>query len=237
MTDQATTKKTTLTGEYELEYTTTRFSKKKPQEEKPEESKKPEKHKLHKPHYQYDRHYSLPILILLFFSVSFVGWLWEVSLHLVQDGVFVNRGVLFGPWLPIYGTGGIMALVLLKKTFHKPILTFFLIMVIASIVEYATSWYLEMTKGVRWWDYTNMPLNLNGRICLEGAVIFGLGGCALIYFLAPMLAGYYERMPIIIQIVLCVVLVGAFTADQIYSKEHPNVGEGITDYSEWENKG
>ena len=63
----------------------------------------------------YMRNYSVPSLIILFFVFSFIGWAWEVSLHLVRDGVFVNRGVMYGPWLPIYGSGGIMILVMLNR--------------------------------------------------------------------------------------------------------------------------
>lgn len=57
------------------------------------------------------------VLILLFFVFSVAGWLWEVGLHLVQDGVFVKRGVLSGPWLPIYGTGGVLIMLVLRRFF------------------------------------------------------------------------------------------------------------------------
>ena len=59
-------------------------------------------------------------LVLIFFTFSVIGWLWEVSLHLFGDGVFVNRGFFHGPWLPIYGTGGILVIVLLKRFAKKP---------------------------------------------------------------------------------------------------------------------
>ena len=184
-------------------------------------------------HLDYQRKYKILTLILLFFTFSVIGWVWEVALHLVKDGVFINRGVLTGPWLPIYGTGGVLALILLKRFFGKPILTFFMIMVVSSAVEYFTSWFLEYTRGVRWWDYKGWAFNLNGRICLEGAVIFGLGGCAIVYFIAPLLAQYYERIPILAQIVMCVLLISIFVTDFVHSQIHPNEGEGITDYKEW----
>lgn len=89
-----------------------------------------ESHRLYNPQMkkwiriEYERTYSLRSLILIFFTFSFVGWLWEVSLHLFGDGVFVNRGFFHGPWLPIYGTGGILVVVLLKRFVHKPLVTF-----------------------------------------------------------------------------------------------------------------
>ena len=81
-----------------------------------ENQKNPRVEQIH-----YLRHYSIPSLILLFFIFSFIGWTWEVSLHLITDGVFVNRGVLHGPWLPIYGTGGVLILIILNKLREKPI--------------------------------------------------------------------------------------------------------------------
>ena len=56
---------------------------------------------------EYDRAYSLTSLILFFFSASTVGWLWEVFLHIFMDGALINRGTTWGPWLPIYGVGGL----------------------------------------------------------------------------------------------------------------------------------
>lgn len=67
-----------------------------------------------------DRSYSLVNLVMMFFIFCFVGWVWEVSLAFISEGTFVNRGTLHGPWLPIYGTGGVIILILLKKLRKKP---------------------------------------------------------------------------------------------------------------------
>ena len=69
----------------------------------------------HRPALSCRQDYSVSSLVLMFFTFSGIGWLWEVGLHLVVDGMFFNRGVMAGPWLPIYGTGGVLILVLLKK--------------------------------------------------------------------------------------------------------------------------
>ena len=73
----------------------------------------------------YQCSYGMTGIILLFFIFSVVGWCWEVGLHLVQSGHLVNRGVLHGPWLPIYGSGGVLVLILLKKVRERPVVTFF----------------------------------------------------------------------------------------------------------------
>lgn len=177
----------------------------------------------------YERKYSIYSLILLFFTFSVVGWVWEVSLHLSTEG-FVNRGVLHGPWLPIYGSGGVLILVLLQKVRKHPMCTFALTVVICAIVEYFTAWYLETTKGLKWWDYSGYLLNLDGRICAEGLLVFGLGGCAFIYILAPIFDEWFKKIPKKLIIPLCSVLLVLFCADQIYSHDHPNQGKGITDY-------
>ncbi len=178
----------------------------------------------------YHRHYSVINLVLFFFTASFIGWCWEVFLHLVRDGVFVDRGTMLGPWLPIYGIGGVVALVVLKRFIDRPHLTFGLTMVICGIVEYFTSWYLEMSKGIKWWDYSGYLLNLNGRICLEGLLTFAIAGCAFIYIIAPRLDILYNRIPNRTKLSLCAVLIACFGADMAYSHFHPNTGKGITDY-------
>ena len=177
----------------------------------------------------YGRKYTIRTLVLLFFAFSLVGWVWEVALHIVQAGVFANRGTLFGPWLPIYGTGGVAVLILLKKCFKSVPLTFVSSMVICSIIEYGSSWWLEYTKGVRYWDYSNYFMNLNGRICLEGALVFGLGCCAVVYFAGPLVAGQIDRLSPRRQTALCLLLLALYGADNVYSTLHPNVGEGITE--------
>lgn len=179
----------------------------------------------------YLRHYNISTLILMFFIFSTIGWLWEVSLHLIEDGTFVNRGVMHGPWLPIYGFGGVLVLVVLNKFREKPLLEFISIIILCGIVEYFTSFYLELThNGVKWWDYSGYFLNLNGRICAEGLLVFGLGGIADVYFLSPLLDNLIRRINSKILIPLVSLLVIVFTIDQIYSSKNPNIGTGITDY-------
>lgn len=181
---------------------------------------------------QYQRHYSIFNVILIFFSTSFIGWCYEVSLHLVNDGVFVNRGVYHGPWLPIYGYGGVMILLILYKLREKPIAEFVSAVVLCGCVEYFTSWYLQVTHdGMKWWDYHGYFLNLNGRVCGEGLLVFGLGGLAIVYLLAPALDNIFRRIPRKIVVVLVVVLLAIYIADIVYSHYYPNMGAGITDYA------
>ena len=177
------------------------------------------------------RTYTIWSVIMVFFAFAFVGWCWEVGIHLVQDGVFVNRGVMHGPWLPIYGGGVAMIVVLLARWRRNPLQEVVSIIILCGIVEYTTSWYLEVTKGMRWWDYTGYFLNLNGRICGEGLMVFALGGMAAVYLLVPVLDTMWSKLKPKVLAGICIVLLVCFAADMVYTQIVPNVGDGITDYA------
>ena len=176
----------------------------------------------------YLRHYSVLSLIAIFFIICFGGWLWEVSLNLVTNGTLVNRGVLHGPWLPIYGTGGVMILVLLYRFRRNPALFVVLTIILCGLVEYGTGTYLEMTRGIKWWDYAGYYINISGRICAEGLLVFALGGVAITYMIAPAIDNLIRKANRKVLAVVCVILVLVFIGDSIYSNKHPNTGEGVT---------
>ena len=177
---------------------------------------------------EYDTKYTITTYIMFFFTFAFIGWFWEVLLTLINEGIFVNRGTMYGPWLPIYGFGGLLILTVLKPLKNKPVLFFISAMIIAGIVEYTTAWYLETFLGMKWWDYTGYFLNIDGRICLEGLLIFGFGGCGVTYFVGPQLNEIYLKIAPKIRIIICSILVFLFGIDTIYSSGHPNTGNGIT---------
>ncbi|MCU6686408.1 putative ABC transporter permease [Dorea acetigenes] len=176
----------------------------------------------------YQRTYSASSLILLFFIFSGMGWIWEVILHIIEDGMIINRGVLAGPWLPIYGAGGILILLLLKKWRRQPFHLFGMIMLLCGTIEYFTSVMLEMLFGVRWWDYSDMLFQLRGRVCLEGLTIFGFGGLFIVYAAAPFLDNRIQKLSTQKRRILCMLLLLLFTGDLLYSFLNPNMGFGIT---------
>ena len=176
----------------------------------------------------YQRTYSASSLILLIFIFSGMGWIWEVILHIIEDGMIINRGVLAGPWLPIYGAGGILILLLLKKWRRQPFHLFGMIMLLCGTIEYFTSVMLEMLFGVRWWDYSDMLFQLRGRVCLEGLTIFGFGGLFIVYAAAPFLDNRIQKLSTQKRRILCMLLLLLFTGDLLYSFLNPNMGFGIT---------
>lgn len=166
--------------------------------------------------------------VLLFFILAFIGWLWEVILYFFTEHAFVNRGVYEGPYLPIYGFGGLLLYIFLHSFRKKPVRVFFLSAVICSLLEYLTSFFLERHFGIRWWDYSGHFLNISGRICLLGTVTFGLGGTVLISLFLPFYEKMYQKISGKWRVILCVLLTVIFTADTAYCMVHPNTGYGIS---------
>ena len=183
-------------------------------------------------HLHYMRHYSLWSILLLFFIFCTIGWIWEVMLHIVEDGSFVNRGFLQGPWLPIYGFGGILILTILFRYRNRPFLHAMLTVLLCGTVEYFTHWFLELTKGIHWWDYSGYFINLHGRICAEGLLVFMLGGMFIAYVGAPLIDDRLKKVKKQILIPISLILLVLFIVDSVYSFIHPNTGKGITDYGQ-----
>lgn len=177
----------------------------------------------------YMRHYSVLSLVLMFFIYSGFGWVWEVIYYFMLQGHFINRGVLHGPWLPIYGAGGLGILIFLFPLRKSPARHFFATMALCGAMEYFTSVILEYAFGKLWWSYDGFFLNLNGRICAEGLLVFGIAGLAFIYFLSPMIDDVVRKIDPKKLLPIAVILLTFFIFDVFYSNAHPNTGDGITD--------
>lgn len=166
-------------------------------------------------HPELRKEYAWTHYIFIFFSFCIVGWIWECVLHIVEDHELVNRGTMYGPWIPIYGVGG-TAIILLMSRFKEHKLRLFLLEVLfCGILEYLTSFFLDIIFNTYYWDYTMYPMNVNGRICLYGLIAFGLGGMAGIYLVGPAIAGFADRFSRKQQRIAAGILCTAFAADLI----------------------
>ena len=130
------------------------------------------------------------ILFDWFIIYSFLGWLYETIYCFIDQGRYDKRGFLFGPVCPIYGVCIVLAILLFSYRIKNYLALFFSCALLASIVEYLVSFGMEYIFGKRWWDYSNQVLNLNGRICLGAAIVFGLSGIVIIRYLHPKLVRF-----------------------------------------------
>ena len=135
------------------------------------------------------------VLLFIFFAVC--GWIYEVIWTYFDDGVWTNRGYLFGPWLPIYGFGGMLIYGVFHKQIKKPLyigklnvrflLLFVYICLITTVVELAATYIVELfgTPFTALWDYSEHFMNFQGRICLDASARFGVLGLMIIYGALP----------------------------------------------------
>ena len=159
-------------------------------------------------------------IVLQFFIFGFAGWCMEVILKYRQYHRFINRGFLTGPILPIYGFGVILITLVvgrLTSVEYGVMTTFAISLVICGLVEYLTSFVLEKIFHARWWDYSQKPMNLHGRVWIGNLVLFGLAGVAIIHIVNPVLFPALDRIPLNTRKVTAVVLLAIFAADLVIS--------------------
>lgn len=138
----------------------------------------------------------LSALVLSFMVYGFAGWLWESTVcAMLNHGSFSNSGFLLGPCCPIYGAGALVCWFALRGIENVPV-QFLAAGALCCCIEYLVGVILEVTTHARFWDYSDMPLNFQGRICLYGFLMFG-AGCVLICRIAePALLGMLASMPV-----------------------------------------
>ena len=134
-------------------------------------------------------------LVLLFFIYAFLGWCAEVAFAAFKNGRFVNRGFLNGPICPIYGFGLIGVVLLLAPLKGNLWLLFIGACVITTLIELVTGFLLEKLFHAKWWDYSGMPLNIGGYVCLLFSLIWGVACMAIVLWVHPPIYGLVHRLP------------------------------------------
>lgn len=160
---------------------------------------------------------TLSKLFICFILFSFIGWTLEVLYGKYITKKFVNRGFLVGPLCPIYGLGCILIYLLLNRYHDDPIVLFIAAMAICSLLEYTASYLLEKIFKVRWWDYHTMKYNINGRICLEMIIPFGLLGLLVNYFAFPLALFILNKIPELAIYIIAGILLVIFIVDLSFS--------------------
>ena len=158
-------------------------------------------------------------LFVSFILYSFLGWVWETIYCTVKEKRFQNRGFLFGPVCPIYGVCVVIVQLLCRfgrglVDVQAPVWRVFLICAVGSAVaEFVTSWYLEKRFHARWWDYSTLPLNVNGRIALPVTLCFGAAGVVIVRYILPLIGEAGSMIPPLAWEAASLVLMALFAAD------------------------
>ncbi|QWT17857.1 putative ABC transporter permease [Collinsella sp. zg1085] len=156
-------------------------------------------------------------LVLSFFLYSFIGWAWESSVcALANRGHFANSGFLLGPYCPIYGVGG-TACWLLLRGIESNFILFLTSAVLCCALEYVAAVMLEHFTHARFWDYSDFPLNIQGRICLYGALLFGAGAVLICRVVQPLFLYTLEGGSPYIVITFTLLLTGVLVIDMLFS--------------------
>ena len=131
-----------------------------------------------------------------FLIFSIIGLLLETFYCYASTGVIESRkGLLWGPFCPVYGVGATILILLLHKYKEHPIQLFFYGMVLGDVIEYILSFILEAMYGTRFWEYSYISLNLNGRICITYSIFWGILAFVLICFAKPLLDKFISKIP------------------------------------------
>ena len=118
-------------------------------------------------------HYTIIQWLFFFYFYCFFGWCFESAHVSLKKRCFVNRGFMRGPFLPLYGSGAIMMLVVSMPFQDHLLLTYLAGCVGATLLEYVTGVTMEALFKVRYWDYSNQKFNFQGQICLSSTLAWG----------------------------------------------------------------
>lgn len=153
------------------------------------------------------------LAFLYFIIYSFLGWGMETIYCSIPAGRFVRRGFLYGPICPIYGVGVLMMICWFAPLMGNPVLFYLTATVCMSAWEYFVGWLLETTTHIKYWDYSDKPFNLQGRICLQICLAWGVLSFLVLYFIQPRVAALVAQVPSLLRYVLCGFFLGLLTSD------------------------
>lgn len=145
---------------------------------------------------------------------SLLGYICEIIYCTIESKkLVINRGFFIGPYLPIYGFSTILMCLSLEKYKHDMVALFVMSLMLCTIIEFLTSYVLEKIFKVRWWDYSHLSFNINGRVCLLNSILFGIAGVVVVDFLNPFFLFFLDLFPTTILYVISAILFIIFLLD------------------------
>lgn len=176
---------------------------------------------------------------VFFIFYSFLGWIYESCYCTLHEHSWQNRGFLYGPCVPIYGIGATLAQMIFIdfNVIHNSSnwVIFFVCAAGTFVMEYSTSYFLEKKFHARWWDYSNLPLNINGRVCLIFTACFGIAGVVIVNYVIPPIVGVgnhigpqiYELISLLFMLLLGMDLALTVSALTSFAKQFERINEQI----------
>lgn len=174
------------------------------------------------------RFYKLMQYGYFFFLSAFAGFLWEGTLTLLRDNTVCKRGFFYGPWLPVYGVGGVLFYLLLHRLKKHYVLCFILSAAIGTALELIIGLLIRQVYHLNYWDYSGFYFNYLGLICLLSSVGFGIAGVLWVSYLSRYALLLWNKLSIKKQKTLLLLLLLLFTIDCLIAVPAPNTGRGIT---------
>ena len=160
---------------------------------------------------------ALGLYFICFIIFSFLGWIYESIYCTIRTHHWDNRGFLFGPICPIYGTGAVVATLIFNEIFKNgeaKLWQIFLICMLGSaVIEFVTSYVLEKLFHAVWWDYSEVPFNIQGRICLPASTGFGIAGIFVVKYISPAVFGLFVDVPPLVIEGIAMILIAVLGAD------------------------
>ena len=153
--------------------------------------------------------------ILYFFVYGFLGWCTEVIFAAFKQHRFVNRGFLNGPICPIYGVGVTLVIACLEAFQSNLLLLYISSVILVTVLEGVTGWAMDKLFHNKWWDYSKLPFNIGGYVCLLFSLIWGVACVFIVYFVHPLIHQVLSLIPHTAGIALIAILVIALLSDMI----------------------
>lgn len=162
--------------------------------------------------------YNICSWFLLFLMYSVLGYIAEVICCSINSKKWVlNRGFLIGPYLPIYGFGCLIMVLFLYRYENDLLALFIMGAFYCTLLEYITSFLMEKLFKLHWWDYSDKKFNINGRVCLDNALLFGIGAIFVVRIIHPHFSYLVYLLPSGVMIGLAIILFIIFLADVVES--------------------
>ena len=153
--------------------------------------------------------------ILYFFVYGFLGWCTEVIFAAFKQHRFVNRGFLNGPICPIYGVGVTLVIACLEAFQPHLLLLYISSVILVTVLEGVSGWAMAKLFHNKWWDYSKLPFNIGGYVCLLFSLIWGVACVFIVYFVHPLIHQVLSLIPHTAGIALIAILGIALLSDMI----------------------